>query len=124
MDLVYNPPQSQLLKDAAAAHCTTMNGELMLLQQGSRSFELWTGQHAPLDVMQAELERAREQGLHQLPVDMGPGGEGTPSAPGQDASIQVLVPLKTEHQPTPKDGGKGLDGGGSARPGQAARPSA
>jgi shikimate dehydrogenase len=103
MDLVYNPPQSQLLKDAAAAHCTTMNGELMLLQQGSRSFELWTGQHAPLDVMQAELERAREQGLHQLPVDMGPGGEGTPSAPGASG---------------------GGAGGGSARPGQAARPSA
>jgi shikimate dehydrogenase len=103
MDLVYNPPQSQLLKDAAAAHCTTMNGELMLLQQGARSFELWTGQHAPLDVMQAELERAREQGLHQVPVDMGPGGEGTPSAPGASG---------------------GGAGGGSARPGQAARPSA
>jgi len=98
MDLIYNPTQSQLLKDAAAAHCATMNGELMLLQQGARSFELWTGQHAPLDVMQAELERAREQGLRQLPIDMGPnGGEGTPNG----GAI-----------------------GGSARPGPAASPSA
>ena len=98
MDLIYNPTQSQLLKDAAAAHCATMNGELMLLQQGARSFELWTGQHAPLDVMQAELERAREQGLRQLPIDMGPnGGKGTPNG----GAI-----------------------GGSARPGPAASPSA
>jgi shikimate dehydrogenase len=74
MDLVYNPAQSQLLKDAAAAHCTTMNGEHMLLQQGARSFELWTGKVAPLDVMQAELDRAREQGLRAMPIDMGSAG--------------------------------------------------
>ena len=72
MDLVYNPPQSQFLKDAAAARDTILNGEHMLLQQGARSFELWTGQAAPLDVMQAELDRAREQGLRQMPIDMGP----------------------------------------------------
>jgi shikimate dehydrogenase len=80
MDLVYNPPQSQLLRDAAAAGCTTMNGEYMLLQQGARSFELWTGQAAPLDVMQAELDRAREQGLRQMPIDMGPAGEAGQAA--------------------------------------------
>jgi shikimate 5-dehydrogenase len=72
MDLVYNPPQSQLLKDAAAARDTILNGEHMLLQQGARSFELWTGQAAPLDVMQAELDRAREHGLRQMPIEMGP----------------------------------------------------
>jgi shikimate dehydrogenase len=72
MDLVYNPPQSQFLKDAAAARDTILNGEHMLLQQGARSFELWTGKAAPLDVMQAELDRAREHGLRQMPIDMGP----------------------------------------------------
>jgi shikimate dehydrogenase len=72
MDLVYNPAESQLLKDAAANKCTVMNGELMLLQQGARSFELWTGQAAPIEVMQAELDRAREQGLREVPVDFGP----------------------------------------------------
>ena len=74
LDLVYNPAQSQLLKDAAAAHCTTLNGEAMLLSQGARSFELWTGKPAPLEVMQRELDRAREQGLLQLPIDDGSGG--------------------------------------------------
>jgi shikimate dehydrogenase len=71
MDLVYNPPQSKLLRDAASAGCTTMNGEHMLLQQGARSFELWMGQAAPLEVMQAELDRARDQGPWPLPVDTG-----------------------------------------------------
>ena len=37
----------------------------MLLQQGAKAFELWTGKPAPVDVMQAELERVREQGLTQ-----------------------------------------------------------
>jgi shikimate dehydrogenase len=73
MDLIYNPSEPQLLKDAAAAGCSVMNGELMLLTQGARAFELWTGQAAPLEAMQAELDRARAQGLRPMPVDAGPG---------------------------------------------------
>jgi shikimate dehydrogenase len=84
MDLIYNPPQTQLLKDAQAAGGTVLGGELMLLQQGAKSFELWTGRPAPIEVMQAELERAREHGLTQAPViDMGPAdanGDGAPAA--------------------------------------------
>jgi shikimate dehydrogenase len=79
MDLIYNPPQSQLLKDAAAARDTILNGEHMLLQQGARSFELWTGKTAPLDVMEAELDRAREEGLRQMPIDMGPADRASDS---------------------------------------------
>jgi shikimate dehydrogenase len=75
MDLTYNPPQSRLLREAAAAGCTVLGGETMLLQQGARSFELWTGQQAPLDVMTAELERARENGPRQLLVDLGPADQ-------------------------------------------------
>src|SRR5512141_424958 len=72
MDLIYNPPQTQLLKDAAAARNQVMGGELMLLHQGAKAFELWTGKPAPVDVMQAELARVREEGLQQVPIDMGP----------------------------------------------------
>ena len=79
MDLIYNPPQSQFLKDAAAARDVILNGEHMLLQQGARSFELWTGKAAPLDVMQAELDRAREHGLRQMPIDMGPADRASGS---------------------------------------------
>jgi shikimate dehydrogenase len=74
MDLIYNPSQPQLLKDAAAAGCEVMNGELMLLTQGARAFELWTGRPAPVEAMQAELDRARQQGLRPMPVDVGSGG--------------------------------------------------
>jgi shikimate dehydrogenase len=71
IDLIYNPPLTQLLKDATSARDTVMGGELMLLQQGARAFELWTGKPAPIDVMQAELDRAREHGIRPLPVDTG-----------------------------------------------------
>jgi len=65
MDLVYDPAQSRLLREAAAAGCSTMNGDLMLLQQGARAFELWTGRPAPIEVMRAALDRGREHGIDE-----------------------------------------------------------
>ncbi len=85
MDLIYNPPQTQLLKDAAAVKDATMNGELMLVLQGARSFELWTGQPASVEVMQATIERVRTEGLPEVTVDMGPqAGE-----PGREAGVSA-----------------------------------
>ena len=80
VDLIYNPPVTQLLKDAASARCTTLGGELMLLQQGARAFELWTGKPAPVEAMQAELDRTREHGLRQIPVDLGSTGDAAGAA--------------------------------------------
>ena len=51
MDTVYNPLQTQFLKDAAKAGCATIDGASMLVQQGAVQFELWTGEKAPVDVM-------------------------------------------------------------------------
>ena len=42
-DMIYSPPQTQLLKDARAAGAQTENGLEMLLYQGLLAFELWTG---------------------------------------------------------------------------------
>jgi 3-dehydroquinate dehydratase/shikimate dehydrogenase len=42
-DLVYNPPDTQLLKDARAAGCRTIGGLDMLVAQAQRQFEWWTG---------------------------------------------------------------------------------
>ncbi|MDD5675190.1 MAG: shikimate dehydrogenase [Chitinivibrionales bacterium] len=42
-DTVYNPRQTLLLKEAAAAGCKTENGLRMLLYQGLGSLKLWTG---------------------------------------------------------------------------------
>lgn len=56
MDIVYNPRDTQLLKDAKAAGCRTIPGIEMFLYQAAAQFELWTNQAAPVDVMRAVLE--------------------------------------------------------------------
>jgi shikimate dehydrogenase len=61
LDLIYN--RTRLLRDAEAAGCTVMDGELMLLHQGAAAFTLWTGQPAPLEIMQSALAAARAGGL-------------------------------------------------------------
>jgi len=55
-DMIYNPSETALLKSASAAGCKTANGLGMLLHQGAKAFEIWTGQPAPLDVMRRALE--------------------------------------------------------------------
>jgi shikimate dehydrogenase len=61
LDLIYK--RTQLLRDAAAAGCQTSDGELMLLHQGGAAFTLWTGQPAPLEVMDEALRAARADGV-------------------------------------------------------------
>jgi shikimate 5-dehydrogenase len=56
-DMIYNPAETPLLKAAKAAGCRTANGLGMLLHQGAKAFEIWTGQPAPLDVMRRALEK-------------------------------------------------------------------
>lgn len=56
MDIVYNPRDTKLLKDAEAAGCRTIPGLEMFVHQAAAQFELWTNQAAPADVMRAVLE--------------------------------------------------------------------
>jgi shikimate dehydrogenase len=60
-DIVYNPLQTALMRDAEAIGAPTISGTEMLIGQGARAFELWTGLRAPVDVMRqavlAELRR-------------------------------------------------------------------
>jgi shikimate dehydrogenase len=58
LDLVYNPARTRLMREAEAAGCHVMNGELMLLHQGSASFQLWTGEAAPVELMRDALDSA------------------------------------------------------------------
>jgi shikimate dehydrogenase len=60
-DLVYNPQETQLLRQACAAGALAIDGLDMLVRQGAIAFELWTGQEAPFDVMRAACERALGQ---------------------------------------------------------------
>ena len=50
-DMVYNPPHTALLRDAAALGLPHAHGLSMLVQQGARSLEIWTGIPAPVPVM-------------------------------------------------------------------------
>jgi shikimate dehydrogenase len=55
-DMIYRPAETKLLAAARAARCKTANGLGMLLHQGAKAFEIWTGKPAPLDVMRRALE--------------------------------------------------------------------
>jgi shikimate dehydrogenase len=56
MDIVYNPRETRLLKEAKRAGCKTIPGLEMFLNQAVTQFELWANQSAPVDVMRAVLE--------------------------------------------------------------------
>ncbi|MFB6297725.1 MAG: shikimate dehydrogenase [Salinirussus sp.] len=58
LDAVYTPVETRLLRDAAAADATTVDGAWMLLYQGVAAFEHWTGLSAPVAAMNDAL-RAR-----------------------------------------------------------------
>ena len=55
-DMIYRPAETAFLKLAKAAGCRTANGLGMLLYQGAKALELWTGQPAPVEVMGKALE--------------------------------------------------------------------
>ena len=50
-DVVYNPIETPLLRDAKAIGARTLGGLGMLVYQGAKAFELWTGKEAPVDIM-------------------------------------------------------------------------
>lgn len=62
MDIVYNPVETKLAKDAKAAGAKVISGVEMLIHQGAASFEIWTGCPAPVEVMRqaaiSQLSRA------------------------------------------------------------------
>jgi len=55
-DMIYKPAETKLLAAAKAAGCRTANGIGMLVQQGAKAFEIWTGQSAPVAVMRRAVE--------------------------------------------------------------------
>lgn len=42
-EMIYSPPETELLRVAAVAGLRTMNGESMLIRQALHAFEIWTG---------------------------------------------------------------------------------
>ena len=57
-DMVYNPLDTPMLTDAENRGCRILSGLPMLVLQGAASFELWTGEGAPVDVMFSAARQA------------------------------------------------------------------
>ena len=53
LDMVYNPLETRLLREAAEAGCVVISGFEMLLAQAAAQFEVWTGSEAPIDAMRS-----------------------------------------------------------------------
>jgi shikimate dehydrogenase len=90
LDLIYK--RTTFLRDAEAAGCTVLDGELMLLHQGAAAFTLWTGKPAPLELMQQKLQAAREGGLRSA--------EGEPAGPGTGDGSNGSGGSAAEGEPT------------------------
>lgn len=56
-DIVYEPLQTRLLREAKKAGARAVTGLGMLIHQGALSFEIWTGRRAPIKVMAAAAKR-------------------------------------------------------------------
>jgi len=51
MDVIYNPLETKLLKDAGLRGCTVLNGLDMFVHQGAEQIKLWTGQEPDRTLM-------------------------------------------------------------------------
>ena len=58
-DLVYDPKDTPLLKDAKKTGIKAFSGHSMLLFQGAEAFEIWTGLVAPVKTMKKALDLYR-----------------------------------------------------------------
>jgi shikimate dehydrogenase len=56
-DMIYRPAETPFLKAAQAAGGRVANGLGMLLYQGAKALEIWTGQTAPIETMRTALQK-------------------------------------------------------------------
>ena len=65
-DLVYNPTETRLLREAGAVGCETIGGLEMLVGQAGEQFRWWTGTAPPVDVMRdAAIKQLAESARHE-----------------------------------------------------------
>jgi shikimate dehydrogenase len=57
-DIVYNPLETKLLREAKATSAKTVSGILMLVYQGAEAFRLWTGIEPPVELMKKTVFEA------------------------------------------------------------------
>jgi shikimate 5-dehydrogenase len=57
-DIVYNPLETRLLREAKASGAETVSGVSMLVYQGAEAFRLWTGIEPPVELMKKTVLEA------------------------------------------------------------------
>ncbi len=63
-DIVYNPVETKLLREAKKAGVkTTIDGVMMLVYQGAASFKIWTNREPPIGVMENAVRAALNRDL-------------------------------------------------------------
>jgi 3-dehydroquinate dehydratase/shikimate dehydrogenase len=88
-DLVYNPPDTPLLRMARQKGLPVISGIEMFVQQGARQFEIWTGKPAPEEEMLRVV-------LHALRQEAGNAAAET-SVPSRPARIDIAVHTPAAH---------------------------
>jgi len=77
-DIVYNPINTRLLREAKIAGAKTIDGVMMLVYQGAEAFKIWTGKTPPIDIM----EKAVRERLASITPDYKSGISATPVSHG------------------------------------------
>ncbi|MFV9678004.1 MAG: shikimate dehydrogenase family protein, partial [Methanosarcinales archaeon] len=63
-DIVYNPMETKLLREAKKAGVKSIiDGVMMLVYQGAASFTIWTQKEPPIGVMEAAVRAALNRNL-------------------------------------------------------------
>ena len=61
-DVVYNPEETRLLREAKSVGCKTVGGKGMLLWQGAAAYKLYTGLEMPTgEYQEYQKEQARQK---------------------------------------------------------------
>jgi 3-dehydroquinate dehydratase/shikimate dehydrogenase len=75
-DLVYNPPLTRLLKEAAAAGCETIGGLDMLVAQAEDQFDWWIGRRPGAGLMRQAAMASLGLAPDSTPAPGGPAASG------------------------------------------------
>jgi len=67
MDIVYQPLQTRLLREAKEKGCFTINGLEMFIRQGVAQLEIWTGERLEIKQIRKDLLRALREKIHKGP---------------------------------------------------------
>ena len=67
-DIVYNPIETNLIKEAKEAGAKTVNGVKMLIYQAAEAIKIWTGKEAPKDIMENKLREILNTNIEEKKI--------------------------------------------------------